>query len=81
VERVHPLGRAAVAVSGSTLLLAFACVLIGPRAALTEAAEIPRQTIGAFSGHFRELLRHFFQFVDQANLRWVIGSSPRSSRQ
>ena len=55
------------------LLLAFACVLIEPRAVLTEAAEIPRQTIEAFSGHFRELLRHFFQFVDQADVRTVIG--------
>lgn len=70
---ISPIRRAAIALGGSTLLLAFGCLMIGPSAALAEAVEVPLQSLAALSGEYTSLLNGFFRFVDRADARLVIG--------
>jgi membrane-associated protease RseP (regulator of RpoE activity) len=70
---LHPVCRTAIVLSGPALLLVFACTIVGPRVALSEAAEVPRQSIQALSGKYPDLMRGFFRFVDSADARLVIG--------
>lgn len=68
-----PIVRTAIVLSGSLLLLSLSCVLIGPRSALENGGELPKQCVEAASGGYPRMLRIFYEYVDASGVWLVVG--------